>query len=100
MAQGMCVATPLTACLGPSLRRQVMFCDGSYAGTGGMKLAIALEVGVDGATVSSVAQRHELTPQQIYTWRREMRLKGILLQARGAVLLLLESASIQAAPLS
>ena len=46
------------------------------------KLAVILEVGVDGATVTSVAQRHELTRQQIYTWRRELRLKGMLLRNR------------------
>ena len=33
------------------------------------KLAVVLEVGVDGASVTSMAQRHELTWQQIYTWR-------------------------------
>jgi transposase len=45
------------------------------------KLAVVLEVGVDGASVTSVAQRHELTRQQIYTWRRELRLKGMLLSS-------------------
>jgi transposase len=62
------------------------------------KLAIVLEVGVDGASVTSVAQRHELTRQQIYSWRRELRLKGMLLPTRGAVFLPVESATVQAAP--
>lgn len=62
------------------------------------KLAVILEVGVDGATVTSVAQRHELTRQQIYSWRRELRLKGMLLPTRGAVFLPVESATVQAAP--
>ena len=62
------------------------------------KLAVVLEVGVDGASVTSVAQRHELTRQQIYTWRRELRLKGMLLPTGGAVFLPVESATVQAAP--
>ena len=37
------------------------------------KLAIVLEVGVDGASVTSVAQRREVTRKQIYTWRHELR---------------------------
>lgn len=60
------------------------------------KLAVVLEVGVDGASVTSVAQRHEVTRQQIYTWRRELRLKGMLLPTRGAVFLPVETASLEA----
>ena len=59
------------------------------------KLAVILEVGVDGATVTSVAQRHELTRQQIYTWRRELRLRGMLLPTRGTVFLPVETASLE-----
>jgi transposase len=59
------------------------------------KLAIVLEVGVDGTSVTSVAQRHELTRQQIYTWRRELRLKGMLLPVNGAVFLPVETASLE-----
>ena len=59
------------------------------------KLAVILEGGVDGASVTSVAQRHEVTRQQIYTWRRELRLKGMLLPTRGAVFLPVETASLE-----
>ena len=59
------------------------------------KLAVILEVGVDGSTVTSVAQRHELTRQQIYTWRRELRLKGMLLPTRDTVFLPVETASLE-----
>jgi len=59
------------------------------------KLAIVLEVGVAGASVTSVAQRHELTRQQIYTWRRELRLKGMLLPTRDTVFLPVETASLE-----
>ncbi len=31
---------------------------------------------MDGATVTDVARRHEITRQHIYQWRREMRRKG------------------------
>ena len=58
------------------------------------KLAIVLEVGFDGASVTSVAQRHEVSRQQIYTWRRELRLKGILLPVNGAVFLPVETTSL------
>ena len=59
------------------------------------KLAIVLEVGVDGASVTSVAQRYEVTRQQIYTWRRELRLKGMLLPTKSAVFLPVETASLE-----
>lgn len=59
------------------------------------KLAIVREIGVDGTSVTSVAQRHELTRQQIYTWRRELRLKGMLLPTKGAVFLPVETASLE-----
>lgn len=51
------------------------------------KLDIVLSVGVDGATVTEVAQRHDVTRQQIYTWRRELRRKGLLLPSTGPVFL-------------
>ena len=37
-----------------------------------VKLAIVSAVGIDGATVTHVAQRHEVTRQQIYAWRHEL----------------------------
>ena len=42
------------------------------------KLEIVLSVGVDGASVTQVAQRHDVTRQQIYTWRHELKKKGLL----------------------
>ena len=42
------------------------------------KLGIVLSVGVDGATVTQVAQRHDVTRQQIYAWRHELKKKGVL----------------------
>ena len=37
------------------------------------KLAILAEVGVDGASVSDVARRHDLTRQHLYQWRSSFR---------------------------
>lgn len=42
------------------------------------KLGIVLSVGVAGATVTQVAQRHDVTRQQIYAWRHELKKKGLL----------------------
>jgi transposase len=42
------------------------------------KLEIVLSVGVNGASVTQVAQRHDVTRQQIYTWRHELKKKGLL----------------------
>lgn len=42
------------------------------------KLEVVLSVGVDGASVTEVARRYSVTRQQIYTWRRELRKKGLL----------------------
>lgn len=39
------------------------------------KLRVLSEVGIDGASVSDVARRHDITRQHIYQWRGEMRRK-------------------------
>ncbi|CDX42689.1 hypothetical protein MPLSOD_410062 [Mesorhizobium sp. SOD10] len=49
------------------------------------KLDIVMSVGIDGATVTEVAERHDVTRQQIYTWRRELRRKRLLLPWRAVV---------------
>lgn len=54
------------------------------------KLAIVLSVGVDGATVTQVAQRHEVTRQQVYAWRHELKKKGLLSPAGEAIFLPVE----------
>lgn len=42
------------------------------------KFEIVLSVGVGGATVTQVAQRQEVTRQQIYVWQHELKRKGLL----------------------
>jgi transposase len=51
------------------------------------KLGIVMAVGVDNATVTQVAQRHEITRQQIYAWRHEMKKKGLWSPDGGAIFL-------------
>ena len=54
------------------------------------KLSILAEVGVNGATVTQVAQRHEITRQQIYVWRHKLRRKTDLGEAGSATFLPVE----------
>lgn len=49
------------------------------------KLAIVMSVGVAGATITEVAHRHDVTRQQIYTWRRELKKKGLLSPSENAL---------------
>ena len=42
------------------------------------KLEIIGAVGVNGATLTDVARCHDLTRQQIYTWRHELKKRGLL----------------------
>ena len=52
-----------------------------------VKLAIVSAVGIDGATVTQVAQRHDVTRQQIYAWRHELKRKGLWSPEAGALFL-------------
>jgi transposase len=52
-----------------------------------IKLSIVSAVGVDGATVTQVAQRCEVTRQQIYAWRHELKRKGLWSPDAGALFL-------------
>jgi len=49
------------------------------------KLEIVMSVGIDGATVTQVAQRHEVTRQQIYAWRHDLKKKGLWSPDTGAL---------------
>ncbi|WP_185958771.1 IS66-like element accessory protein TnpA [Paracoccus laeviglucosivorans] len=51
------------------------------------KLGLVLSVGVDGATVTQVAQRHDVTRQQIYAWRHDLKKKGRLFPTADALFL-------------
>lgn len=62
------------------------------------KLAIVSSVGVDKATVTQVAQRHEVTRQQIYAWRHELKKKGLWSLNAGAIFLPVDLPTLQEAP--
>jgi transposase len=51
------------------------------------KLGIVMAVGVDDATVTQVAQRHDITRQQIYAWRHELKNKRLWSPDAGAFFL-------------
>ncbi len=55
------------------------------------KLSILMQVGVDGARVSEIARRHDLTRQHIYQWRRELRRKGLWPRSDETVFLALDA---------
>jgi len=54
------------------------------------KLAVVNSVGVGGATVTQVAQRHDLKRQQVYAWRHELKSKGLLSPAAETLFLPVE----------
>ncbi len=62
------------------------------------KLAIVSAVGVGGVTVTQVAQRHEVTRQQIYAWRHELKRKGLWSPDAGALFLPVDAPSIPDLP--
>tara|TARA_R110000796_G_C14412986_1_gene418964 strand:- start:345 stop:725 length:381 start_codon:yes stop_codon:yes gene_type:complete len=49
------------------------------------KLEIVTSVGVGGASVTQVAQRHEIKRQQIYAWRHDLKKKGLWSPDAGAL---------------
>ena len=51
------------------------------------KLLIVSSVGIDGATVTQVAQRNDVTRQQVYAWRHELKKKGLWSPEEGAIFL-------------
>ncbi|MCA1409433.1 transposase [Ensifer sp. IC3342] len=59
------------------------------------KLEIIRSVGIDGATVTEVAHRHDVTRQQIYTWRSELKKKGLLSPSANAVFVPVEVNAVQ-----
>ena len=62
------------------------------------KLAIVSSVGVGGASVTQVAQRHDVTRQQIYVWRHELKRKGLWSPDAGALFLPVGAPSVPDLP--
>ncbi|WP_420380340.1 transposase [Marivita sp.] len=61
-----------------------------------MKLSILREIGVGGATVTDVAQRHDVTRQHIYQWRRQLKDKGLWPEPKGVAFLSLDAPELPA----
>jgi len=51
------------------------------------KIAILSEVGRNGATLTQVAQRHDVTRSQIYGWRHVLKKKGLRPRDHGTLFL-------------
>ena len=62
------------------------------------KLLIVSSIGVDGATVTQVGQRNDVTRQQIYAWRHELKKKGLWSPEEGAIFLPIGVPATECAP--
>ena len=54
------------------------------------KIGIIMSVGVDGASVTQVAQLHDVTRQQLYAWRHDLKKKGLWSPDDGALFIPLD----------
>jgi transposase len=54
---------------------------------------------LDGATVTEVAHRHDVSRQQIYAWRHELKKKGLLPSTADTVFVPVDTAALHGAPL-
>lgn len=77
----MCLTTSFATCLmrGSAMRGDVLGLERRRRWSDDDKVRIVASVGVDGVTVTQLAHRHEITRQQIYAWRHELKKKGLLL---------------------
>ncbi|ETI64612.1 transposase [Sphingobium sp. C100] len=64
------------------------------------KVQIVGSIGVNGATLADVARRHEVTRQQIYTWRHDLKKRGLLLAAAEPVFLSVGMPTVRGAELA
>jgi len=63
------------------------------------KLDVVMSIGLDGATVTEVAHRHDVSRQQIYAWRHELKKKGLLPSTADTVFVPVDTAAMHGAPL-
>ena len=64
----------------------------------GDKVRIVAAVGVGGVTVTQLAHHHEVTRQQIYSWRHELKKKGLLPLSSGVAFLPVDISDLHKAP--
>ena len=62
------------------------------------KVRIVAAVGVGGVTVTQLAHRHEVTRQQIYGWRHELKKKGLWPLSSGVAFLPVDISDLRKPP--
>ena len=62
------------------------------------KVRIVAAVGVGGVTVTQLAHRHDVTRQQIYGWRHELKKKGLWPLSAGVAFLPVDILDLHKAP--
>lgn len=62
------------------------------------KVRIVASVGVGGVTVTQLAHHHEVTRQQIYSWRHELKKKGLLAPSAGVAFLPVDISDLRKPP--
>jgi len=80
------------------MRGEILGVERRRRGSDEDKIAIVGSVGVDGATVTQVAQRHDVTRQQIYAWRHDLKKKGLWSSKSGAVFLAIDLPTVENDP--
>src|SRR5574338_1134147 len=60
-----------------NLRPELLGVERRRRWTRDQKLAVLNEIGVDGASVSDVARRHDVPRQNLYQWRRQVQRKAL-----------------------
>ena len=62
------------------------------------KVRIVASVGVGGVTVTQLAHHHEVTRQQIYSWRHELKKKGLWPLSSGVAFLPVDISDLREPP--
>ena len=62
------------------------------------KVRIVASVGVDGVTVTQLGHHHEVTRQQIYGWRHELKKKGLWPLSAGVAFLPVDISELRNPP--
>ncbi len=60
------------------MRDEILGLEGRRRWSDEEKIRIVMSVGIDGASVTQVAQRHDVTRQQVCAWRHGLKKKGAL----------------------
>lgn len=72
------------------MRAEILGLERRRRWTDQQKMEIIASVGINGATLADIARRHDVTRQQIYTWRHDLKKRGFLLAPSESVFLPVE----------